>query len=140
MLFYLGWDTYHMITNPILFRTELIIHHSISFFTYITFTHICPLQLSNILVCECISLMNNVWRYNPRILKMYRTFCILCVRLPLWIWMWVYYFPTYILTHYKIILSYNHYLYFSIAGKIMLFFIMYDLFILWKLYKPIKHQ
>ncbi len=26
-LFYLGWDTYHMIRTPVLFRTDLMIHH-----------------------------------------------------------------------------------------------------------------
>jgi hypothetical protein len=30
MLFYLGWDTYHMIRTPILFRTDLMIHHCVT--------------------------------------------------------------------------------------------------------------
>jgi len=138
MLFYLGWDTYHMITKPILFRTDLMIHHTLASFTYITFSHICSLQMSNILIMECISLMNYSWRNNPKLLKLYRTVCILCIRLPLWIWIWIYYFPKYILTHYKIILLPNHYVCLLIVNKIMIFFYIYDMFILWKLYKPIK--
>ncbi len=58
MLFYLGWDTYHMITKPILFRTDLMMHHALASFTYITFSHICSLQMGNILIMECISLVN----------------------------------------------------------------------------------
>jgi len=137
-LFYLGWDTYHMITNPILFRTDLMIHHTLSSFTYISFFHICPLQMSNCLILECISLMNYVWRNNPQLLNLYRTVCILCVRLPLWSWIWIYYFPNYILTHYILILSPNHYVYLSITSKIMIFFTIYDLFLLHKLYNPKK--
>ena len=68
MLLYLGWDTYYMITKPILFRVDLMIHHSMAFFTYATFTHICPLQMSNLLVMECISLMNNILRNNKFLL------------------------------------------------------------------------
>jgi hypothetical protein len=138
MLVYLGWDTYHMITKPTLFRTDLMIHHLLALSTYIIFTPICSLQMSHLLTMECISLMNSIWRNNPRLLKIYRTVCILFVRIPLWSWTWIYYFPTYVLPHYRLSLSHNLSVYFSIVGKIMLFINLYDLLLLWKLYKPSK--
>ena len=138
MLFYLGWDTYHMITKTILYRPDLIIHHYLASFTYISLITICPLQMSHLLTMECISLMNYIWRNNPEVLKLYRTLCILCVRIPLWGWMWYYYFPSYILTHIEFIVSPNYYMYLSVLRKIFVFFLLYDLNILWKLYKPRK--
>ena len=52
MLFYLGWDTYHMITKPVLYRTDLMIHHLVSFITYWFSINYGALQLSNILIME----------------------------------------------------------------------------------------
>ena len=92
--FYLGWDTYHMITIPVLFRTDLMIHHSVCFVCYVSYINNTPLQMSHYLSMECISLMNYVWRNNPQLLKLYRTLCILCVRVPLITWCFLYYNPT----------------------------------------------
>lgn len=138
MLFYLLWDTYHMISKPKLFRTDLIIHHSVTSIVYLSFTNIIPLEASNVLIMECISLMNYVWRNNPQLLKLYRTLCIFGIRMPLSFWMWLYYNPTVLYPYLKLTRSHNHYLYLSTLGNISLFFIVYDMFILWKLYKPNK--
>jgi hypothetical protein len=139
MLFYLGWDTYHMITKPILFRTELMIHHSFSTITYLSAINSGALQLSNILIMECISLMNYVWINNPNLLKIYRTLCILGVRTPLSLWFWLYYNPTIVKPYWFITKTYIHYLYLSvIIINVYLFIIGYDIFILWKIYKSTK--
>jgi hypothetical protein len=138
MLFYLGWDTYHMTINPILFRTDLMIHHSVTTVVYLSFINNTTLQMSNVLIMECISLMNYALINNPKLLKLYRTTSIFCIRLPLSLWMWLYYNPTIMYPYFKLTRTYSHYLYLSTLGNIYLFFIIYDMFILWRLYKPIK--
>ena len=78
-LFYLAWDTYHMTLSSnkhILYRTDLIIHHTMSFIITASSINNNALLMSNYMILECISLMNYVWRNNPYLLKMYRTFCI----------------------------------------------------------------
>ena len=142
MLCYLGWDIYHMITTPVLFRTELMMHHYATLVVYLSFINNVSLEASNVLIMECISLMNYVWRNNPPLLKLYRTLCILCVRVPLSLWLLLYYSPNIIIPYYKQLQLHSiHYLYLSTLhsyGWIM--YIIYDMFILWKLYKPSKRK
>jgi hypothetical protein len=138
MLFYLGWDTYHMTLSKhrkILYRKDLIVHHFISTFTYLSFTNITPLQLSNILIMECISAMNDVLKNNARLLKLYRTLCIFFVRMPLSLWSCLYYIP-----YYKKIMLPNDVFKTTLSTTLLIFFMCYDVFILWKLYKPNKLQ
>ena len=135
-------DTYHMTLSKhrkILYRKDLIVHHFIATFTYLSFTNITPLQLSNNLIMECISAMNDVLKNNARLLKLYRTFCIFFVRIPLSLWYCLYYIPYYKkimfpnndpIDIFKVILS----------TTLFIFFIFYDVFILRKLYKPNKLQ
>jgi hypothetical protein len=137
-LFYLGWDTYHMITKPILFRTDLIIHHIMSFIITTSSINNNTLQMSNYMIIECISLMNYIWRNDPQLLKSYRTLCILSIRSPLSLWFYFYYTPTIMYPHWKYTLTYNHYLYLKLIYDMSIFFMFYDIFILWKLYKPKK--
>ena len=143
MLFYLSWDTYHMITNPILYRTDLTIHHSVTLVVYLSYINNTTLQMSNVLIMECISSMNYICRNNPEALNLYRTLCIFCIRIPLSLYMWLYYNPNYIYPYLKIQRTYPYYLYLYTLGNIYLFFILYDMFILWKLYnqktKTIRH-
>ena len=136
MLFYLAWDTNRMISTPILFRTDLMIHHSITTVVYLSYINNTTLQMSNVLIMECISLMNYIWRNNPNLLKLYRTFCIFGIRFPLSLYMWLYYNPNIIYPYLKITRHHYHYLYLSMLGHIYLFFVVYDMIILWKLYKP----
>jgi len=138
MLFYLGWDTYHMITTPVLFSTDLMIHHSITTIVYLSCINNTTLQISNVLFMECISLMNYVWRNNPQLLKLYRTLCIFIIRMPLSFWFWLYHNPTIMYQDFKLKRTHNHYLYLKTLVNIYLFFIVYDMFILWKLYKPVN--
>jgi len=139
MLFYLGWDTYHMITKPILFRTDLMIHHSVTTVIYLSYINQISLMGSNVLIMECISLMNYCWRNNPQTLKLYRTLCILCVRIPLSLWLWLYYTPNIVIPYYKQLqLHHIHYSYLSALSNSWIMYIIYDMFILWKLYKPPK--
>jgi hypothetical protein len=137
-LFYLGWDTYHMINNPILFRTDLMIHHTMSVVITASSINNNTLQMSNYMILECISLMNHVWRNNPQLLKLYRTLCILCIRTPLTFWFYYYYTPTIMYPYWKYTLTHNHYLYLKTLYDISICFVFYDIFILWKLFKPTK--
>ena len=142
MLFYLGWDTYYMIINPILYRTDLMIHHSVTLVVYLSFINYVSLEASNVLIMECISLMNYVWRNNPNLLKLYRMLCILCVRIPLTLWLLLYYSPNIIIPYFKQLNLHNiHYSYISsLHSNGWIMYIIYDMFILWKLYKPPKRK
>ena len=124
----------------ILYRTDLIIHHTMSFIITASSINNNALLMSNYMILECISLMNYVWRNNPYLLKLYRTFCICIIRTPLTLWFLYYYVPSIMAPYWKNTLSYNHYLYMKILYDMALFFVFYDMFILWKLYKPIKHK
>ncbi len=139
MIFYLTWDTYKMIfseNRKILYRTDLAIHHFITIIVYFSYINNTTLQMSNVLIMECISMMNYIWKDNPKLLNLYRTICILLVRMPLSLWMRLYYNPTIIYPYLKLTRTYPHYLYLSTLGNIYTFFILYDMFILWQIYKP----
>jgi hypothetical protein len=143
MLFYLGWDAYHMTLSEnkiILYRTDLIAHHIITGTVFLSCINYTPLIMSNYLVMECISVMNYTWRNNPILLKFYRTMCILLVRIPLITWCLIYYNPTIGLPMLKNNLSLYEYNYICLIDKFHIFFIIYDMFILWKLYKPQKNK
>jgi len=75
-LFYLCWDTVSMFRKPILFRTDLLIHHTMSLVFTASSINNNTLQMSNYMVLECNSAMNYIWRNNPKLLKMYRFFCV----------------------------------------------------------------
>lgn len=126
MIFYLCWDTFHMLLSSnrrILFRTDLIIHHIVTLFTVLYFINSIPLQISNTIIMECISLLNHVWKDDKKKLNLYRTLCILLVRVPC--------------SYFFIFYNRNNIVnfpYTKINGY--WFFIFYDAFILWKLYKP----
>ncbi len=141
MLFYLCWDTYHMvfsINKSVLFRTDLMIHHIITFTIFCSCINYGALQMNNYLSMECISLMNYTWRNNPTLLKVYRTLCILFIRIPLISWYFLYYNPDIRLPFLKNYFSlYEYYLIYFI-DKFHIFFIVYDIFILLKLFKPNK--
>jgi hypothetical protein len=138
MLFYLGWDTYHMIRTPILFRTDLMIHHCVTAIGGVSYINNITLQMNNVIIMECISLMNYTWRNKLGLLKLYRTLCIFCVRMPLSLWMWFYYNPNVTFPYLQQTRTYPHYIYLFVLLNQYWFFIVYDIFILWKLYKPKK--
>jgi hypothetical protein len=138
MVIYLGWDIYYILSIPVLFRMDLIIHHFLAIGTFLLFMNICPLQMNNTVIMESISLMNYYWRNNPNLLKIYRMFCILFIRFPIWYWVWIYYFPNYVLPHYKDIISHNHYTILSVSMRMILFCGLYDVFIIYKILKNKK--
>jgi hypothetical protein len=128
MAFYLCWDMYHMTLSSnrrILFRTDLIIHHVVTLKTILYYINHIPLEISKTIIMECISLMNYTWRDNKKKLNLYRTFCILFVRMPLSFFFMLYKRNTIVTFPYTQINGYW-------------FFIFYDAFILWKIYKPKK--
>ncbi len=89
-IYYLFWDSYKMLLSSdrkILYRTDLMIHHCISLFTYISLINYTSLQVSHVLVMECISLLNYVLRNRPKTLAYYRLFCIFIVRIPMCVYM-----------------------------------------------------
>jgi hypothetical protein len=138
MLFYLGWDTYHMTLSnnrKILYRTDLIIHHIFCLIGGISYINNTSLQFSHFMICECISLMNYYWRNNHNRLNLYRKFCIFCIRIPLSLWFWLYYNPYIGFPYLKQTRPYYHYLYLFVLLNQYWFFIAYDIFILWKINK-----
>ena len=140
-LFYLCWDTYHMTIGPnkrVLFRTDLMIHHSLCLVGLLGSINHTPLQMSHYAIMECISLMNYTWRNNPRLLNIYRILCIVLLRIPLVSWYHVYYNPQICLPFLRDKLPTYHYNYLYYLKKSHLLFIIYDIFILWKIYKQMK--
>jgi hypothetical protein len=143
MLFYIGWDTYHMILGPnkdILFRTDLAIHHVLCLVIISSYINHTPLQMSNYTIMECISLMNYIWRNNPRLLNIYRTICIVLIRIPLMSWYIIYYTPQIGLPILRYKLPSCHYYYLYGLSSFQCFFIVYDIFILSKIYKQMKKR
>ena len=141
VLFYLGWDTYHMTLSPnrhILYRTDLIIHHVVSFVSCVPYFNIASLETSHILLMECISVMNYVWRNNPILLKIWRTASIFCVRLPISSFLYFYYHPNVLNPYLATVVNPLCYKILVCMSNTFLFYMCYDIFILWKLYAPTK--
>ena len=144
MLGYLCWDTYKMTLSRdknILYRKDLLLHHTVTIIVYSSYINVVSLQMSNVLLFECISLMNYVWKDNQKILNMYRVLCICLVRMPLCCWFLLYYNPTVSFPHIK--QTYQNYYYINYLiylGNTYLFFILYDVYILKQIYKiTVKH-
>lgn len=132
-MFYLHWDLYMMLYSKhksILFRKDLFIHHIISLLVYLSYINSIEVIMSNILIMECISLLNYTLKDNSKLLNLYRTLCILCIRMPISLWFWIYYNPTYVYPYYYANYSKVIYYYLTILNNIFLFFIVYDLYIL----------
>ena len=139
MIFYLCWDTYHMTLSSnrsILFRKDLLIHHIVSLIVYLSCINNAPLQMSNVLIMECISLMNYVWRKHNKWLNLYRTVCIFLIRIPLSLWFWLYYNPEIYNPYLKTIVGEYHHKYLDLLSNVYVLFIFYDMYILWQIYKP----
>jgi hypothetical protein len=134
---YLAWDTYFMVLSKnrhLLYRKDLVIHHIVSFILTASCINHNSLQVSHYMSIECISLMNHPLRHSPYLLRAYRTFCIVVIRTPLSLWLWYYYNPTYLYPYLESTLTHNHFLYMRVMNCIVLFFVFYDAFLLWKLY------
>jgi len=133
-IYYLFWDSYKMLLSSdrkILYRTDLMIHHGISLFTYLTVTNYSALQLALVMIMECISLLNYILRSRPKTLAYYRLLCILLVRIPMCLYMLNYnwhYFP--FLVDYEYYCSYMYY-----ARNIYFLFLLYDAYLLKQLHK-----
>ncbi len=141
--FYLLWDTYQMIfskNKTILFRKDLILHHILSLFVSISFINYIPLYLSHIFIMESISVMNYIWKDKPLLLKIYRTMCICLIRIPFSLWSLSHYIPNTIIPYLKTLTLYqSHYELLCVNSHIFYLFIVYDIYIIWKVYKP-KHK
>jgi len=106
-----------------LFRTELIVHHLVGLCAFFNYNNL-SMEWSKFTIVECISLMNYIWRSNPKLLKIYRIMCILLVRMPLSFW--------------YIIYNNNNFVK-SPQIKLSWFVIFYDAFLLYKMYKNKKY-
>jgi hypothetical protein len=85
-LAYLGWDMYTMMSHKHLYRTDLMIHHSMCVITWITATYYNFLKSPSLMIiCECLSLMNYLLRNHIVYLNYYRILTIVCIRTPIWI-------------------------------------------------------
>jgi hypothetical protein len=138
-LYYLTWDTYAMTFSKhrsLLYRTDLIIHHIFAFIITISSLNNNALQMSNYMILECISLMNYLLRNNTRLLNTYRTLCIVFIRTPLTLWFFTYYHHNYLFPYWEATRSQYHFLYLYWLYNSSILFLFYDLFILWKIYKP----
>jgi prophage antirepressor-like protein len=125
---YFLWDMFHMTLSKnrkVLFRKDLMIHHVVSFYLLFNYINIVPMEWSKFTIAECISLMNYIWRDNKKLLKIYRTFCILFVRMPLSVWTFLIYTNSRDFPYYNVDFPYY---------KAFFFMIFYDTYILWKLY------
>lgn len=123
---YFLWDMFHMTLSKnrkVLFRKDLMIHHVVSFYLLFNYINIIPMEWSKFTIVECISLMNYIWRDNKKLLKIYRTFCILFVRMPL---SFLIFF-----SFYKNNIDFPYL-------KSLSFMIIYDAYIIWKLYFEVK--
>ena len=139
MILYLLWDTYHMTLSSnkkALYRTDLIIHHVVSLIVYLSYINNTTLQMSHVLLMESISLMNYVWRNRPTWLKTYRTLCIFLIRIPMSLFFLCYYNPSIQYPHLRSQYSCMHRSYLCSLGHIYYFFLLYDMFLLWKIHKP----
>ena len=135
---YLIWDTHKMLTDRRLYRSDLIIHHGIAFIISGSCTYYIPTQMSQYLVMESISLMNYTLRDLPNILKIYRTFVITCIRIPLTLWYYFVYNPYYTIPFIITTTTVNGVLWMRFIYNLCLFFIVYDIFLLYKIHKPRK--
>lgn len=136
-LFYLLWDTYKMTVSAdraILYRRDLVLHHLFSIVSMCSTFNDAPLVSSHIFIMEGLSVMNYVWYNHPTLLKIYRTAFIFLVRIPITLYMWLYYMPYFINPYMKVTQSYPMYLYSTASAKCLGFFILYDLYILKQLY------
>jgi hypothetical protein len=124
----------------ILYRTDLMIHHLVCFVVYLSYIGNTTLQINNVLIMEIISAMNHVLCDHNDILKIFRTACIFCIRMPLSLWFRFYYNPNYQYSYLRNTYNYYHSEYLVFLGNIYLFFVVYDIYILWRLYKPRKIQ
>jgi hypothetical protein len=84
------------------------------------------------MVLECISLMNYAWRRHPRLLRCYRTVCIVCS------------IATQRMVHLPLCAEYagatlgahadaTRLLYMKTLFDLCVFFVLYDVFLLWKI-------
>ena len=135
---YLSWDTYKMIMDARLYRTDLLIHHNTALIITCSCITTTPLQMSNYMIMESISLLNYPLRDYPQILNLYRTAIIISLRMPLSVWFWIYYNPKYGLPVLQQALTPSHYIWLKCILNSYWFFLLYDLFILYKIYKPKK--
>lgn len=137
MLFYLGWDTYHMTLGPnrsILYRSDLMIHHSISSVVFMVTLPIIPIFTNHLLIMECISIFNYALRNNQNVLNVYRILCIVIVRIPLILYSYCVFVPGVLEPHLKsLTVYYPQYILFTYT--MLLTFIVYDINILWRIYK-----
>lgn len=121
------WDVCSMTLSQnrkILFRTDLMIHHATLLFLLFKYFNILPIIWSKFTIVECISVMNYIWRNNKNLLKIYRTFCILFIRIPLSLLFFFNFYNNDI----------NNTIEFPYF-KSLCFMIIYDAYIIWKLYK-----
>lgn len=135
---YLSWDTYKMIMDARLYRTDLLIHHAVAMTVTVSCIRTIPLHMSNYMILEAISLFNYPLRNYPDLLNHYRTFIILTLRMPMTTWFAVYYFPSYDLPQLKLTISPIHCNWMIFMSNLTYAFLLYDLFILYKIYKPKK--
>ena len=131
---YLTWDTFEMLTKRrALFRTDLAIHHALAFVMQLLYLNHAALMLNHMLLMECVSLMNHIWRDRPKRLLAYRVLCIWTIRLPLSLWLWLAYIPNVACPYWQATCSERHSQALCAFRHAQLFFWVYDFHLLRKL-------
>ncbi len=122
---YLGWDIYVMMNYKQLFRTDLMIHHTMTITIYCFAFYYNILKISSLfMLCESISLLNYLLRNHLTYLNYYRIMTILFIRMPIWFGcIYVHY------NHYDDLLT-TLYILFKYGPTL---FILYDIVILYRI-------
>ena len=143
---YISWDTWSMIggnERTVLYRKDLMIHHIMTIPVFIGALLWCPLCGSLVSITESLSLMNYIFRDKSyeRLLHYYRIVIVFFIRLPVFL-----FFINYATYHvYRYIdQSVCGYLCYNIGFQIpkygTILFIMYDVNIIYKIWKSLSRS
>ncbi len=129
---YLQWDICAMLTHPKLYRTDLLIHHSMTSIIYcIGFYKNLFKSGSILMLCESISLLNYILRNHPLYLNYYRLLTIAFIRMPIWIGCFYFHF-----SHFDDMSIIPH-ITFKYGTSL---FVVYDCFVIYKISKLLIKQ
>ena len=120
----------------ILYRKDLVIHHTFSLLLVSGAMPYVSLQCSHVILMECLSIMNYTWRHHNYHMRLnyYRLLCIFLIRIPICFYMMYYVNPVYFIPYYKSI-SYIKFLCAYYLNYSFYFYIFYDLFLIKQIYR-----
>jgi hypothetical protein len=141
-MFYLGWDSYKMLLSQdrkILYRRDLLIHHLFASYLNLFSLNYVSIIGDLTMLMESISLFNFV-SCKTNTLYYYRLACIFCIRLPISCFISFYYLDYIIIPYYKPKLGWFEFHHLITTCRLIYFFILYDVYMIQKLYSIIVNQ